>query len=340
MKIIIMAGGSGTRLWPLSRTHFPKQFLVLPGMEKSIFQMTIERSLLMGDMEDIYIVTSKDYLQLVQEQIKELSKVLPAENILLEPEAKNTLPAILFAVQAIREKGEDTCAVFASDHVIDNPKVLSDIVTGAVPLAEKGFVCFGITPTSPETGFGYIKPGDNVEGGFIVDNFKEKPDYETACRYVKDGYLWNCCIFLFQSKQFEEAVKKYNPEVYEAFQEADTEMKFSKTPKISVDYGLIEKMETVYGVSIDMGWNDLGSFASFYDRYHHKKDDNGNICFNDEIMLSSERNLVYSEGEKAIALVGVNDTIVVDQKDVLLICKNDKTSMIKDVIDTLEKRKD
>jgi len=340
MKMIIMAGGSGTRLWPLSRTFFPKQFLKLPDMDKSIFQMTIERCLLMGSMEDIYIVTSKDYIQLVQEQTDEMRKTLSPEQILLEPEAKNTLPAIMYAVQAIREKGDDICAVFASDHVIDEPQTLADIILGAIPLANKGFVCFGITPTSPETGFGYIRPGEPVDGGFIVTEFKEKPDYDTACRYVKNGYLWNSGIFMFHSGQFDEAVKKYNPDVYEAFQETDIAEKFKKTPKISVDYGLIEKMDKVYGAPMKMEWNDLGNFTTFYDRYSAKKDDTGNIFFNDEIMLGSSNNLIYTEGDKAVALIGVSDIVVIDQKDALLICRRDMAPMVKDVADILKERKD
>jgi len=340
MKMIIMAGGSGTRLWPLSRTHYPKQFLKLSGMEKSIFQMTIERCLLMGNIEDLYLVTSKDYLHLVQGQVEELGMHLPLDQILLEPAAKNTLPAILYAVQAIREKGDDICAVFASDHVIDHPQILADTILGAVGLAQKGFVCFGITPTSPETGFGYIKPGTPVDGGFIVDEFKEKPDLKTAETYVKDGYLWNSGMFMFHSKQFYEAVEKYNPEVYDAFQMMSVEDKFAKTPSISVDYGLIEKMETVYGAPMIMEWNDLGNFTTFYDRYHTKQDECGNVYFNEEIMLDSSRNLVYSEGDKAVALIGVSDVVVVDQKDALLICKRDESVKVKDVVDILKERKD
>ena len=340
MKMIIMAGGSGSRLWPLSRTHYPKQFLKLSGMEKSIFQMTIERCLLMGGMEDIYIVTSKDYFHLVHGQIEELGKSLPIEQILLEPEAKNTLPAILYAVQAIREKGDDICAVFASDHVIDHPQILADTIIGAKELALRGFVCFGITPTSPEIGYGYIKPGKEVPGGFEIAEFKEKPDLETAKAYVKDGYLWNSGMFMFDSKQFDDAVRKYNPEVYEAFKEKDIIEKFRKTPAISVDYGLIEKMDIVYCTPLIMDWNDVGNFTTFYDRYHTKKDDNGNVYFNEEIMLDSENNLVYSEGEKAVAMIGVSDLVVVDQKDALLICRRDESAKVKEVVDILKERKD
>jgi len=340
MKMIIMAGGSGSRLWPLSRTKYPKQFLKLHGMEKSIFQMTIERCLLMGSINDLYIVTSKDYLHLIQGQLEELEQHLPAEQILLEPQAKNTLPAIMFAVQAIRKKGEDICAVFASDHVIDHPQRLAGTVLGAAELASKGFVCFAITPTGPETGFGYMKPGKDVPGGFEVAEFKEKPDYETAKLYVRDGYLWNSGMFLFHSGQFDDAVKKYNPEVYEAFQEDDINEKFKRTPAISVDYGLTEKMKQVYGVRLAMEWTDIGSFAAFFDKYHTKRDECGNIYFNEEIMLESKSNLVYSEGEKAVAIIGVSDIVVVEQEDALLICSREQTAKVKDAVDILRKRKD
>ena len=340
MKMIIMVGGAGTRLWPLSRTYYPKQFLRLPGMDKSIFQMTIERCLLMGDMEDIYIVTSKNYSNFIQEQIKEHGRVIPQDQILLEPEAKNTLPAILYAVQAIREKCDDICAVFASDHVIDHPQILADTILGAVKLAEQGFVCFGITPTSPETGFGYIKPGDPVEGGFVIAEFKEKPNHETACQFVKEGYLWNSGMFIFQTEQFDSAVKKYNPEVYDAFRAETVEEKFRATPSISVDYGLIEKMELVYGAPMKMDWNDIGNFSTLYDRYKSKKDEEGNISFGDEIMLDSTNNLVISENAKVVALVGVSDLVVVDQEDALLICKKDSSAKVKDVVDILKNKKD
>jgi mannose-1-phosphate guanylyltransferase/mannose-6-phosphate isomerase len=340
MKMIIMAGGSGTRLWPLSRTHYPKQFLKLSGMDKSIFQMTIERCLLMGCIEDLYLVTGRDYHHLVQGQIEELGMTLPLENILLEPEAKNTLPAIMYAVQAIREKGDDLCAVFASDHIIDHPQILANTILGAADLAQKGFVCFGITPASPETGFGYIKPGKKVDGGFEVDEFKEKPNYKTAKAYVQNGYLWNSGMFLFNSKQFFDAVKKYSPDVFEAFREDSVEKRFAMTPSISVDYGLIEKLDRVYCTPLDMEWIDVGNFTTFYDRYHTKQDKCGNVYFNNEIMLDSNNNLVYSEGDKAVAMIGLSDIVVIDQKDALLVCKRDQSQRVKDVVDILKEKKD
>ncbi len=340
MKMIVMAGGSGTRLWPLSRTHYPKQFLKLNGMEKSIFQLTIDRCLLMGSMEDIFIVSSRDYLHLIQGQIEEMGKTIDRDNILLEPEPKNTLPAIMFAVQSIRKNCEDICAVFASDHVMDHPEILAKTVLDAQNIAQQGFVTFGIMPTGPETGYGYIKPGKAIPGGMEVAEFKEKPDLESAKAYCAEGYLWNSGIFIFHSKQFVEAVAKFNPAVYNAFLLETIEETYMDTPSISVDYGLIENLDRVFCVPLNMDWNDLGNFTTFYDKFHTYQDEKGNVYFNNEIMLDCSNDMVYSEGDKAIALIGVSDVVVVDQKDALLICNRERTQDVKNVVAALKKRND
>jgi len=294
----------------------------------------------MGNAEDIYIVTSKSYIDLINEQLEAIDAKIENRQILLEPQAKNTLPAILFAVQAIREQGDDICAVFASDHVIPQPHILADTILGAKNLAKNGFVCFGITPTSPETGFGYIKPGEPVNGGFKVAEFKEKPDYETAKSYVKSGYLWNSGMFMFHSEQFCDAVERFNPEVFKAFQSKTIEQKFEKTPSISVDYGLIEKMDTVYAAPLKMKWRDIGNFAQLSEKYSIEKDKAGNVYYNNEILFDSYGNFCLTNTDKAIALIGVNDLVVIEQEDALLICHKDQTHKVKDVVDELKRRGD
>ncbi|MCL2080448.1 MAG: sugar phosphate nucleotidyltransferase [Oscillospiraceae bacterium] len=349
--MIIMAGGSGTRLWPLSRTYYPKQFIRLSGMDKSIFQMTIDRCLLMGDICDIYIVAGKDYVHLIKEQLLEMEIELDSEQILLEPRAKNTLPAILYAVQAIRQKGDDICAVFASDHVIEEPNLLAETMIWAKDIARKGIVCFGITPDFPNTGYGYIKPGKPLQSkaptkkqAFEIAMFREKPDTETAKAYIKAGYFWNSGLFMFDSREFVKAVEKYSPDVYEAFGESfgskSVEEKFEQTPSVSVDYGLIEKLDVCYCVPLSIKWNDLGTFTAFYDRYRARRDMSGNVILGDEIMIESSNNLVYSKVDKAIALIGVDDIIVVDLDDALLICHRDKTQLVKEVVEKLCERND
>lgn len=340
MKIIILAGGSGTRLWPLSRTYYPKQFMKMKNMEDSLFQMTMKRSLKIADFKDIYIVANKDHINLITGQIGEMGFKAEMGNILLEPQAKNTLPAIYYAVKEMSKECEDDTCVFSSDHLIEQEDILLSAIKKGKGLTDKYLITFGIKPTSAETGFGYIKTGDVIGSGYLVEKFVEKPDAITAEKYVNQGYLWNSGMFMFNTKIFKKAVRENSPDVYEAFKDDDTVKCYNNTPQISIDYGIMEKASNVAVMPVALDWKDLGSFSSFYNQYYDEKDENNNVHFNSEILLDSKNNLVYSEDDKAIGLIDVNDLIIVDEKDALLICDKNSSERVKEVVSILKDRGD
>lgn len=334
MKVLILAGGAGTRLWPLSRTYYPKQFLKLKNSDKSIFQRAFTRSLELADLDRVYIVTNVDYKFLVLGQIEELGFVFNDEQILIEPVGRNTLPAIYYGVKEFRKGGEDVVAVFPADHLIENEKEFIRVIKEGESLTNGHIVTFGICPLGPHTGYGYIKPGALLGVGSIVAEFKEKPDEETARAYIDNGYLWNSGMFMFRTDIFEEEIKMYAPDVHGAFSSEDISEAFKRTPSISVDYGLMEKSGRVAVIPMDVKWSDLGSFDSFYDEF--TADERGNIKFNDDIIIDSSNNLLYTNRDKVAALIGVEDLIVVDEKDALLICKKQKSQTVKDVVNRLK----
>jgi len=340
MKVIILAGGSGTRLWPLSRTNFPKQFLKLKNMDKSIFQLTIERSLRLTSLSDIYFVTNKDYKFFVSGQLEEMGLTPIDENMLLEPEPKNTLPAIFYAVHQIRKSGEDLVLVLPSDHLVKDVDQFVTCVQSGVYAADQYLVTYGVVPTYPETGFGYIKPGQKIDGGYLVEKFKEKPVYPTAIEYMRAGYLWNSGMFLFHTELFLEELHAHNPQIEKSFHHRSIEAIYRDMPAISIDYGLMERSSKVAVVPFDASWNDFGSFDAFYDEYEYHKDSGGNVFFNDEIMINAKNNLVYSDSDKAVAVAGVNNLIVIDQKDALLICHKNDSQRVSEIVMRLKERGD
>lgn len=340
MKAIILAGGSGTRLWPISRSKYPKQFIKLHGMEGSFFQMTVKRCCRFCEVDDIYIVTNEDYQFIIQSQIDEIGLDSKKIHILLEPIAKNTLPAIYNGVKSIRQQGDDIAVVFPSDHMIHNPALLVQAIQQGSALAKDYIITFGISPSEPETGFGYIKPGKPLKVGCQVAEFKEKPDMATAEKYVKEHYLWNSGMFMFDTALFEQEVKCNAPEVYNAFQASSVLECFEKSPNISIDYCVMEKTSKAAVIPLNMEWDDLGIFASFFHEYQDKQDASGNILLTDTISIDAQDNLIYGTDNKVCALVGVQDLVVVDQQDALLICRKDKTADVKSVVDMLKQRKD
>ncbi|WP_456420252.1 mannose-1-phosphate guanylyltransferase/mannose-6-phosphate isomerase [Methanocaldococcus infernus] len=337
MKTIILAGGSGTRLFPLSRENYPKQFIKLKNFEKSLFQMTFERALKLCKEKDIIIVTNEKYKFLVKGQIEELGYNIDDENILSEPLGKNTLPAIFYAINSLED---EVVSIFPSDHLILDDDELINSIKRATPLTKNYIVTFGIKPSKPHTGYGYIKPGESLEIGYKVEEFKEKPDLERAKEYLNKGYLWNSGMFLFNTKVFKEEVKKHCPEVYEAFNKLnDINEIYKRVPDISIDYGVLEKSDKVAVVPLNINWSDLGSFDSIYDIA--KKDKDGNALLSESFNINSKNNLVYSDvGNKLVSLIDIEDLIIVDTKDSLVICKKGSSEKIKEVFKSLKKKGD
>ncbi len=340
MKVIILAGGSGTRLWPLSRERYPKQFVKLPGAKQSLFQESFQRGLLLAGPSDIYVVTNREYKFLIMGQVEELGCEYGEDHILVEPEAKNTLPAVCAGVWEIAKTGGGIAAVFPSDQLIRDGGEFAGLVRTAAALTDSHIVTFGIRPDRPHTGYGYILPGEALPVGFKAKAFLEKPTRERALGLLADGCLWNAGIFLFETGLFMDEVKTYAPETYSAFETSESLPEaFSKLgTKISVDYAILEKSARVAVVPADVGWNDLGSFDSF--REILEADPDGNILPDGAIALGASDNLIYADGDKAIAAVGVDGLIVVDNRDALLICKKDESQKVRQVVDALKKRGD
>ena len=331
MKSIILAGGVGTRLWPLSREYYPKQFLQMDG--HSLFQNTCERAARLSGTDGIYIVTNEIHRYLAKNQVEELGYSIGDDHFLAETEGKNTLPAIVWAMQRIKKTSPvATAVVFPSDHLLDTSAL--DTIAAAEPLAEKYLVTFGVRPTSPHTGYGYIKPGKSLAMGAVAEEFREKPDEKTAESYVRAGYLWNSGIFLFSTTCFFEELKRYNPTLYAAFAGTDTP-DYSRLESISIDYGLLEHSKRVAVVPLDVPWSDLGTFKALYDVEKH--DAEGNVGSAE--YLSAKNNFVYAP-EKHIGLIGVHDLVVVDTTDALLICDKEHTEKVKDLVNRYNKRHD
>ena len=333
LKSIILAGGSGTRLWPLSRTKYPKQFIKFNEFKHSLFQQTFLRALKISHIEDVIIVTSEEYPFIVQGQIEELGYKILESNIIVEPKAMNTLSAISAGVYSI--SSEDIFLVMPSDHLIQDENEFNQIIQESIDLAKEHIITFGIKPTSPKTGFGYIEKDYEILNGYKVKKFKEKPNLKTAQEYIKDGYLWNAGIFMFSGSVFNSELQKHQPDIFNIFSNTpDLNKVYSALKeKVSIDYGLLEVSDKVAVVPLYIIWNDLGSF----DALDEISDlaDNSNL-----IKINSTNNYISTSIKKLTALIDIEDLIIVDTEDALLISKKTSSEKVKEVVTELSSRND
>ena len=341
---LIMAGGRGERFWPKSRKTLPKQFLSLTGDGKTMIQLTVERILPLVEMDDIYIVTNKDYRQLVREQLPEI----PERNILCEPVGRNTAPCIGLGAMHINQKYDDAVMmVLPSDHLIKQKKLFVDILGQACEIAEEdgNIVTVGITPSYPETGYGYIKFLTEKKKGsaFKVEKFVEKPNMEKAKEYLASGdYLWNSGMFMWKVSTILNKMQTLLPQIYQKLtqigeaigtpeEDKVLQQVFPTVESISVDYGILEKTDSIYTLPGDFGWDDVGSWLAV--SRVRGTDENNNVLTGNVLAVDTTDCVVEAQ-EKLIATVGLKNLVVVDTKDAMLICEKEKANDIKKVLET------
>ncbi|MES2857620.1 MAG: mannose-1-phosphate guanylyltransferase/mannose-6-phosphate isomerase [Pseudomonadota bacterium] len=342
---VLLSGGSGTRLWPLSRETYPKQFLALAG-DDTMLQATWLRVAEIADAAPI-VVAGEDHRFLVAEQLRQVGAPAPA--ILLEPVGRNTAPAIAAAaLQAMRDGDDPLLLVLPSDHVVRDAPAFRAAVRAAMPAAEQGaLVTFGIVPDAPETGFGYIEVDALADSGAVrrVLRFVEKPDAATAQDYLDaGGYYWNSGMFLFRASRYLEELRRHRADIVDGVQRSfDGAQRdgdfirldkhaFAACPSDSIDYAVMERTDAAMVLPVDIGWNDVGSWSALWDV--SPQDADGNANHGDVIAIDSRNNYAYAR--RLVALVGVDDLVVVETDDAVLVARKDRVQQVKDVVARLK----
>ncbi|EKO3614762.1 mannose-1-phosphate guanylyltransferase/mannose-6-phosphate isomerase [Vibrio metschnikovii] len=342
---VIMAGGSGSRLWPLSRSLYPKQFISLAS-DKTMLQETLLR--LEGiEHEAPLLICNQEHRFIVAEQLRQQG--LQHGGIILEPVGRNTAPAIaLAALQAIKGGEDPLLLVLAADHVIQQSFAFTQAVKAAIIPAEQGMlVTFGIVPTAPETGYGYIKQGESVgESAYRVAQFIEKPNLDTAEQYLSSGeYYWNSGMFLFKASRYLAELKAHRPDILKACElaiqgaRADldfirvAEDQFSACPDESIDYAVMEKTQDALVVPMDAGWSDVGSFNALWEV--SEKDSEGNAVVGDVMLEQTHNSYVYAQN-KLVSTVGVDNLVIIETKDAVLVANKDKVQDVKNIVNQLK----
>jgi mannose-1-phosphate guanylyltransferase len=348
--VAIMAGGVGSRFWPSSRETRPKQFMDIMGVGKSLLRLTFERFAQIIPSENIYVVTNEAYGALVAADIPEIGE----NQILLEPSRNNTAPSVAYVSYKIKQKNPEGLLIVApSDHIILKEQVFLDHIFNCLAFAEKhdSLLTLGITPTRPDTGYGYINyETEAVNGIFNVLKFEEKPNLERAELFLKKGsYLWNAGIFIWSLNSVTKAFETFVPELHRLFEiegeealnsvneQAFIDANYPNTPNISIDYALLEKASNVYTMPADIGWSDLGTWASLFQEL--KKDDENNAIVNAHShLINSTGNLIKSENGKLIVVSDLHDFIIIDEPNTLMIVPRDKEQEVKNITNQIKNK--
>jgi len=338
---IIIAGGSGTRLWPLSRSMRPKQFLPLDG-EETMLQATVKR--LSGlDISSTVIVTNEEHRFLLAEQLSQIN--LTEYSVILEPCGRNTAPAIALSALSVEE--DTLLLVLPADHIIQDQDAFSKVVSESISLANTGkLITFGIKPLEPNTNYGYIKKGKAEGEGFKVDRFVEKPTHEEAVKLISDeSYFWNSGMFLFKASSYLNELQKLRPDIYSTCKSAmektskdlnffcvDKEI-FESCPNESIDYAVMEKTDKAILFPMHIDWNDIGSWSSLWEI--SKKDENNNVSQGDVILLDSKNSYIHSDG-RLVTAIGLDNVVIISTKDALMVSSKDSVQNVKKIVEELK----